>query len=303
MILIMNRSRGIALVLALAVASGCAGPSGGRQGDTGTVRVVATLYPLAAVAAAVGGDEARVANLTPAGAEPHDVELTPDQVDRLEDADLVLFVGSGFQPAIERTVGRLGPRAVDALTAVNDLRRPEAQGPTDPHVWLDPHLMGAITDRVAAEMARARPPARDRFEERAAAYRAELDQLDRDFSTGLATCRRRVVVTAHEAFGYLGRRYGLEVRAIAGLDPESEPNPARVASVVDEIKALGVTTVFHEARGPAEAAETVAREAGVRTAPLDPLETLSRAAENAGDDYVSVMRRNLAALRVALECS
>lgn len=299
----MRWSRTLPLLLALVAVGACADPGGGRQPGTGPVEVVATLYPLAAVATAVGGDDARVVNLTPAGAEPHDVELTADQVDRLEDADLVLFLGSDFQPAIERTAGRLGPRAVDALTAVKDLRRPEAQGPTDPHVWLDPQLMGAITDRVAAALAQARPPARARFEKRAAAYRAELDQLDREFSTGLVTCRRRVVVTAHEAFGYLGRRYDLDVRAIAGLDPESEPNPARVADVVDEIKSLGVTTVFHEAQGPAEAAETVAREAGVRTAPLDPLETLGPASRAAGDDYLSVMRRNLEALRAALECS
>ncbi len=108
-------------------------------------------------------------------------------------------------------------------------------------------------------------------------------------------------MTSHEAFGYLGDRYGLEVVGISGISPSQEPDPAALAEIADLVEQRGVTTVYTETLVDPAVAETVADEAGVDTAVLDPLEGLSDA--SAGDDYLDVMRANAEVLREGQSCS
>jgi zinc transport system substrate-binding protein len=109
-------------------------------------------------------------------------------------------------------------------------------------------------------------------------------------------------VTAHDAFGYLAARYGLEVLPIMGLSPEAEPTPRDLEESVSLVEQRDVTTVFVEPLLSREVGETVAREAGVETAVLDPLEGLTEEQLAAGENYFSVMEANLEALRAGLGC-
>jgi zinc transport system substrate-binding protein len=257
----------------------------------------------------VGGDLVDVANLTPAGSEPHDLELTSRQVDRLQDAALVLYLGQGFQPAVEEIAeDRDGP-SVDLLASLPLVREAEAHdddgedGPLDPHFWLDPTLMSVAVDEIEQALAEVAPEHAATFAANADEYRARLADLDAEFQSALANCARRVFVTSHAAFSYLARRYDLEQRPIAGLSPESEPAPERLDELADLIAVEGVTTVFYEALVDPDVAETLAREAGVETAVLNPLEGLTDEDVEAGRDYIAVMRDNLAALAAALGCA
>lgn len=259
--------------------------------------VVAAFYPLAWAVAQVGGDHVKVRNLTPAGAEPHDLELTPDQRDVIEDAALVVVLGGGFQPAVEDAAAdRDGPTL--RVHAALDLRA------DDPHVWLDPVLMADVVDEVVRALARADPHHAAEYRANAAGARADLAELDTAFRTGLADCERDLVVTAHDAFGYLTRRYGLRQEPMAGISPDAEPNPDRLADLTDLVEREGVTTVFTEVLASPKVARTLAREAGgVKVAVLDPLEGLTEEQLDDGADYLSEMRANLDALRRALGCT
>jgi zinc transport system substrate-binding protein len=270
----------VSVALAL-VLSGCGGDS--AAGDR--TRVVAAFYPLAWAAEQVGGSGVEVVNLTPAGVEPHDLELTPRDVVRIRDADLVLYLGDGFMPGLEDAVaGR--ENALDLLAGKRLRGR-------DPHVWLAPRRLAG----VAREIGRALgdPTAADPVVR-------ELDALDAEYREGLARCARREIVTSHAAFGYLADAYDLEQVALTGLSPEAEPTPRRLEELVDEVRARGASTVFFETLVSPRLAETVARDAGASVASLDPLEGLSADAIEDGRDYVSVMRDNLATLREALGC-
>lgn len=293
MILISRQRRVAALLAALLAAGGaCAGDEGDENG--GRVTVVAAFYPLAEAASAVGGDRVAVTNLTPPGAEPHDVELATDDLDDIEDADLLVHLGAGFQPAVEDVADRAG-RSLDALGAV------EAGG-DDPHVWLDPTNLAAIATAIAGALADVDPDGADAYRANAAAYVDALDALDRELRDGLASCARRVVVTAHDAFGHLAARYDLEQVGVAGVSPEDEPDPARLDELADLVEREGVTTIFTESLLPPDIAETLAREVGVEVAVLDPIEGLSDDRLADGATYTTVMRENLAALRAALDC-
>jgi zinc transport system substrate-binding protein len=283
------------LVLACIVVSiaGCGDTKAGSGNAEKTV--VAAFYPLAWAAAQVGGGRNEVVNLTPPGAEPHDIELTPKDVEKVRAADLVLYLGRGFQPALQKAVeSRSGP-SLDLLERQNLLAgADEEQGAYDPHVWLDPARFAEMVSAIGSELGR---------EEAAAGLSSELRALDEELAAGFAACRRHEFVTSHAAFGYLAKRYGLRQIALTGLSPEAEPSARDLEALIDEVKRSGATTVFFETLVSPKLAETVAREAGVMTAVLNPLEGLTADEVAAGDDYFSVMRANLAALRDALGCS
>ena len=278
------------LAFVLSALAGCGG-----SGDAGNApTVVASFYPLAWVAERVAAPGTRVVDLTPAGAEPHDLELTPRDLETLQDADLVLYLSHGFQPAVEKAMeGRSGP-SLDLL-ATQALRPGGEEGATaDPHVWLDPSRLARIAIAVGERLHRERA-ARD--------LAADLRALDRQFRRGLAHCRRHEIVTSHAAFGYLADRYGLDQVALTGLSPEVEPSPRDIEKLVDDVRRSGATVVFSEKLLSPRLAQTIAREAGAATAVLDPIEGLTKDEVDAGEDYVSRMRWNLATLRKALGCS
>jgi zinc transport system substrate-binding protein len=282
----------MAWFLAAAVVLLALGGCGSAPGHT-SPSVVAGFYPLAEAATRVGGADTRVSNITPSGAEPHDLELTARQAERVLDADLVILLGRGFQPAIEKLAARRDGPTLELLQ-----RLPVERTNRDPHVWLDPELMRAIAREIAVALRRLEPRAADVIDANADRYDAELSALADRFRSGLASCERHEIVTSHDAFGYLARRFGLRQHAISGLSPESEPDPAKLAELADLVRRDGLTTIFTEELVSPRVAESLAREAGVRTAVLDPIEGIA----HAGDDYVRVMERNLATLREALAC-
>ncbi len=288
----------VLLVTAAVLAAGC-GSSGGGSTSGGKPRVVAAFYPVAEAARRVGGARVAVTNLTPAGAEPHDLELTPDEVDELQDARLVLVMGHDFQPAVERTAAQRDEATVELLDHLPLARR----GALDPHVWLDPVLYGDLVTEVQRALVKADPAGRAEYERNAVAFRREIDRVGARYAAGLRDCARRTVVTAHEAFGYLARRYGLRQEAIAGIAPDQEPSASRIATLADLVDRQGVTTIFTEELVSRRVADALAREAGgVRTETLNPLEGLTEKEQQRGDDWATVMDANLVKLRAALGC-
>jgi zinc transport system substrate-binding protein len=280
----------VALVLMLA-AGGCGGAAA-----TSGVTVVAAFYPLAWVAEQVGGSRVHVVDLTPSGAEPHDLELTPGDTRAIQDADLVLYLGDGFQPAVEKAAEDRNGRSVDLLAGQKLAPEHTEGGGTvaaDPHVWLDPTRLAAMATAVGRALRRPRA---------AANLASRLAALDAEMRAGLASCRRREIVASHAAFGYVARRYGLEQIALTGLSPEAEPGPRDLERLVRDVERSGATTVFFEPLVSPRLADTIAREARVRTAILDPLEGLTPGETSAGDGYFSIMRTNLRTLRKALGC-
>lgn len=287
----MRRRPALLLIVALAVTGTSCSSDGGSGAGDGRIRVVASFFPLAELARGIGGPDVEVTDLTPAGVEPHDLEPSSREVDAIEDADVVLYVGGGFQPGVERAVARArGGRHVDLAKGL-----PGAI-PDDPHVWLDPGMALELADRVHRALSDAHEPKRDELRSRYESYRARLEQLMVAYRTRLRTCDRRILVTTHDAFGYLARGYELEQHPLTGLTPDAEPDPKRLAQLADLVRARGVTTVFTEGAGSSKSAEALAREAGVGTAVLHTLETPTEGG------YLGGMQANLDALATGMGC-
>jgi zinc transport system substrate-binding protein len=316
-----SRRAGTALaVTALLLTAGCGSDDTGG-GDDGDLQVLAGFYPLEWAAERVGGERISVETLTPPGGEPHDLELTPRDVAAVEEADLLVYLG-GFQPALDEAAGSAGGDATWDVADAVDLVAGEGgehedegtdehadedesdhegeDGAVDPHFWLDPLRLADAGDALADRLTELDPEGADTYEANAAALRTDLEALDAEMSTGLGSCAVDTLVTAHDAFGYLAERYGLDVVGINGLSPSQEPSPSQLAAISRLVAERGVTTVYTEALVDPAVAETVAAEAGVRTAVLDPVEGLTD--DSAGDDYLEVMRANLATLQEGQSC-
>ena len=280
-----TRTAAAALILALVA---CSGGNGTDDGDR--IEVAAAFYPLEFLVERIGGDAVELTRLTKPGTEPHDVELSAQQVAAVADADVVVYL-DGFQPAVDAAVAdEAEDRGLDAAAAV--------ETGDDPHVWLDPVAYSAIAETVADALASRSPQHRAAIEERAEALQAELATLDDELRAGLKTCERTEIVTSHAAFGHLATAYGLREVAISGLSPEDEPSPGRLAEIADYAREHGVTTIFFEELVSPRTAKALASEVGATTAVLSPIEGPP---ENG--DYFTAMRANLAALRTALGCT
>jgi zinc transport system substrate-binding protein len=278
------------LIMIFAIAlSGLALACGGGNDSSGSRKtVVASFYPLAFAAEQIGGRTVSVENLTPPGAEPHDLEISPSDVGKIKSADVVLLLGHGFQPQLEDASGS-GPNVVPLLdTPSLDVHRDG-----DPHVWLDPIRYGRIVERVGAVLRRPAVVAR---------LVGRLNELDKEYRRGLAECARREIVTSHEAFAYLAERYGLRQIAITGLNPEAEATPQALRETVDAVRASHATTVYFERLVSPRLAETVARETDTKTAVLDPIEGLTDMEKKEGADYFTLMHTNLHSLQAGLGC-
>lgn len=274
---------------------------------TSSVTVVAAFYPVAYAAERVGGSRVQVTNLTPAGAEPHDLELTPKQFDQILDADVVFDMGHRFQPAVEKAAEeRDGPTVtlLDRLP-IHAKGKTVAEGDPsalDPHVWLDPVLMQHIVEDVKTALTNADPKGRAIYARNAAGFEQQLQALDQRYRADLANCATHVIVTSHEAFGYLAKRYDLQQQGVAGLSPDAEPDAKRIAQLTDLVKRDHISVVFTETLVSPRIADTLAREAGVTTDVLDPLEGLTDSKIAHGANYLTVMNTNLNKLSRALNC-
>ncbi len=320
-----------AAALSLGVLSACGGAESGGSAD-GKLAVTASFYPLEFLVEQIGGDHVDVTTLTGPGVEPHDLDITPRQTGQMSEADVLLYL-RGLQPAVDKAVDQAGVKnTVDAA----DLTTLEAHGSSsgdghdhgegdghdhgeeeghdhaeeegdghdhgdsglDPHVWLDPVKYAEMADGVGEALQKADPDHAADYRKNTEALTGKLKKLDQNYRDGLKNTDTRTFITTHAAFGYLAERYGLDQESIAGVDPESEPSPARMKELQKIAAQEKVTTVFFETLASDRTAKVLAEDTGLRTGVLDPLEGITDKSQ--GDDYLEVMEANLAALKKAL---
>ncbi|MFD7968794.1 metal ABC transporter substrate-binding protein [Streptomyces clavifer] len=314
-----------AAVLGLTTLSACSSSDAADRGSGDKLNVVASFYPMQFLAEEIGGSHVSVTTLTKPGVEPHDLELTPRQIGGLGDADLILFL-KGIQPAVDDAVAQSGvENTVDAakLTTLEnhgtevdghdhghdegeehaheegEEHAHEGEGAgADPHIWLDPVKYAEVAEGVGKSLEKADPDHAADYRKNTDTLVGELNALNTAYETGLKDTATTTFITTHSAFGYLAERYGLTQEGIAGIDPEAEPSPARINEIHGVAEKSRATTVFFETLASDKTAKTLAKDLGLKTGVLDPLEGITDKSE--GADYIEVMKSNLAALQKAL---
>jgi zinc transport system substrate-binding protein len=288
--MVLMRVRNLAPLLAALLAVPTAA-CGVLPSSDGRPTAVVSFYPLQFVTEQIAGGHVRIVDLTAPGVEPHDLELKVRQVAEIDQADVVVYE-SRLQPAVDDAVAQNAKdHALDVAPKV-DLQE------GNPHFWLDPLRLAQAAAAVEQRLARIDPTHAADYATNLAALDASLREIDRAFTQGLQDCERHVIVTSHDAFGYWSR-YGVHSASIAGLSPDAEPSAAHLTQLRSLIEEDHITTVFSETLASPKMADVLSHDLGLATAVLDPIEGV---AHGSSENYLSIMRTNLAALQRANGC-
>ena len=239
----------ILLITGVLLLSAC---GGGEVDDDGRPRILVTVGMLKDVVREIAGETARVEGLMGEGVDPHSFHPAASDVRRIQGADMILYVGHHLEGRLQGTFEELAERGhqVAAMAEHMDPARLllDEDGNTDPHVWMDVSLWMEVSGHVREQLTAWMPEHAETFQANHAAWVAELEALDREIEHLIATIpeENRVLITAHDAFGYFGRRYDIEVMGIQGLSTESEAGLRHLNRLVDLIVEREIPAVFVE---------------------------------------------------------
>src|SRR5262245_25479217 len=271
----MSRTRPLVALIVLCPLLAVPLPAtGGAAAAAGApITVVATTTQLQDFVRNVGGSRVRVAGLIRPNVDPHDYEPTPGDVTAVEKARVVVKNGVGLDDWLDRVVDAGGARArvIVASRGVRLARGGDDEPDGDPHIWFDPRNAAVMVGDIAAGLAAADPRGARGYRANAARYRAKLRALDRSLAAEVATvpAARRKLVTNHDAFGYLARRYGIRVvgAVIPSVSTRAEPSARELAELVETIRREGVRVIFPESSVDPKLERAIADEAGARVGP------------------------------------
>lgn len=276
-------------------------------------KIFTSFYPLYFLTKGLVGDTYEVKNLVPTGGEWHEYEPTPAQIQEMLHSHFVVMNGLWMEHYEEKLsteleknnvqFTRISEKLTDTIKIGEEEHYKEAthkwewhnHGPVDPHTWLSPKVMVQLAILLATEL-------RVSETETAKKFIAELKTLDTKYTETLKLCKKKELVTSHEAFAYLARDYRLTQIPVAGVEPDMEPSAQDVARIIDTTRKEKITTIFTEPLVSAKFTDTIARETGVNSAELHPVETLTPDEEKAGENYISIMEKNLGKIAEGLEC-
>src|ERR1051326_8173922 len=282
-------------------------PNTSQENQTKKLDVVASFFPLADFAKNVGGDYVSVTNITPAGAEPHDYEPTPQDIAKVYNAQLFIMNGNGVDAWGEKIQSDLESKGVTVVKMSDHLdslknNTPDENLQYDPHFWLNPVNAEKEVDLIADGLIKVDPSHKAEYNQNRENYKKQLADLDQEYKTGLSMCQQHLIVTSHNAFNYMANQYGLSTLYILGLTPDAEPSPKTIADVVNVAKQKNIKYIFFESLVSPKLAQPIASEVGAQTLELNPIEGFTDEEIANGKNYISQMKANLANLKIALEC-
>lgn len=266
--------------------------------NTKKLKVTTSFYPLTFLAERIGGELVEITDLTPAGVEPHDFEPSTRDIAELEKQDIILLNGGG----LEGYANKIQINSNQLKTSVVFVGQSLMNNSKNPHIWVDPVLYKREAEIVTAIFMKKDPIHKTTYVNNMNQLAQELDVLDKDFKKGLSNCKQDTIITSHEAFTYLAKRYKLQQFTLAGLSPEQEPSAKTLADIAQVAKTNKMRYIFFEELASPAVAETIAQEVGAQTLILNPLEGLTKEDEKAKKTYMSIQRMNMKNLRIALDC-
>ncbi len=270
--------------------------------------VAASIAPLCSLIHEVGGERVKVIQLIPNGANPHAYEPTPGEVKKLEEAQAIFLIGLGFDTMFERLLGDLKKtkavfsvsEGIEVLTDVFGHSHGEEEGEheeedekvgyPDPHVWVSLRNAQRIVQTITKALTQIDPEGKTVYEENAARYIRRLQELDEYFREKFASLRNRAFVASHNAWSYVARDYGLQLKGVIERAPEREPTPQEIAQLITLMREEGVKMVFAEVQFNQKLAQLLTQETGATIILLDPLGSFPE------KPYLELMKQNLTAI-------
>lgn len=284
--------------------------------DESRPTVSVSTFSLMESANAVAGNLVEVDPIIPLGSDAHMFSPNPSKVAEISKSALFVYNGAGFESWAENLKNTL-PKSVRSIDMSQNvaLMKSTAEsheehadekyhdhGTYDPHYWLDIDNMIKMTQIFDAEFSKLLPAKAEIFHGNAATYIGELQRLKAEYTSALAECKNRTLVSNHDAFGYLASTNKLEDVSVIGLSSDEQPSAKNIADIITTVKTHGVKTIFFEEFINDNVSQTIARETGAKAVALQPLENISEDELKSHQTYLTIMRENLKKLREAMEC-
>jgi ABC-type Zn uptake system ZnuABC Zn-binding protein ZnuA len=232
------------------------------------LNILAVETSLADIAQNVVGDRSEVDALMPIGVDPHGFEPTPGDVTRLVNADVLITNGAGLETSLDKLIQGVGGEHQVIEASAGLTARIGHEGEVDPHFWLDPNYVVRYVENIREGLIRADPEGSATYTANAAAYTAQLRELDSWIAAQVEKIptERRLLVTNHESLGYFADRYGFRIvgTILPSVSTGSSPSAQQVAALVEQIRADHVAAIFLETGANSQLAEQIAQEAGVQ---------------------------------------
>ncbi len=276
--------------------------------------IITTFYPVYEFTQQIVGNEAEVKLLIKSGTEVHDFDPSAKDIANIEEADSFIYANDNMETWVSDLKTNLDESnsKVNLISATKGMlllpgseenheeeeEEHEHEHGYDPHVWVSPYRAIMMVESLRDSLIAQYPDKKERFTENASAYISKLKELDQTYKETLSQAKQKSFVTQHKAFTYLALDYGLEQVSVSGLNSDSEPSATRLAELTKYIKDNKINYIYFEETVSSAVAETLAAETGVKTAVLNPLESLTSQAMEAGEDYISTMESNLKALQL-----
>ncbi|WP_417202154.1 metal ABC transporter substrate-binding protein [Acetoanaerobium sticklandii] len=275
--------------------------------------VYASFYPIYDFTNKIADDYINLKLIVPAGAEPHHYEISAKTMAELENADLILLNGLEFEPWADSLPESLSSKIISLGEEVNPLPYVEhshgehegeaenSHSEYDPHIWLDPLRASQMSEIIYENLSKLDSTNKAVYETNLKNLKDEFITLDSEYKQLEAIQNKKEIVVSHNAFSYLGERYGLEFHSLSGISPENEPSLKVLSEITDLVNKEGIRVLFFEELANDKIINTIADETGVESDVLYTIEGMTDDEVSAGEDYFSKMRLNLSKLKLAVE--
>lgn len=253
----------------------------------------------------IGGDNVRIVSSAPRGTNIHDIEPSAKDIATLSSARLFIIAGAGLDPWAEKIAPSLREKGITTIIMEErvpfDIQNENDKTP-DPHTWLDPLFLIKEVDALRDVLIDNDNINTEDYRANTKRLQQRLKTLHEEFTAGLAQCAKRDVIVSHNAFAYLGRQYNITFHSITGVTPEAEASAQRLRTLIDLAREKNISIILTEPLETDTLSQTLAAEIGAETAILHPLEGLTLAEQQRGENYFTIMQKNLSVLRDAMQC-
>ena len=276
------------------------------SGPSSKIAVLATFYPLYDFAQNVGGDKVSVSLLVPETVDVHDFEPTPSSITAVSSANVLIYNGAGLEPWIQNVVSSAGnPNLITVDTSQGITLLPvsaqfqQGNQTIDPHIWLNPENAKQQVNNILQGLIKADPADTQYFTDNANVYEAKLDELNTEAINATTNTATNVFVTFHEAFAYFAKQYNVTQLSILGPF-EEEPNPTDIQNVITAINQYHLKYVGYESLENPAISQSISSQTNATLINMNPIEGLTTQEKANGDNYISLMKQDIANIHLAL---
>lgn len=296
----MKKYISIVLIIAISLLVGCANDNTTKKDTDGKLVVYTSFYPQYYLAKEIGKDKIDIHSIVPNGVEPHDFEPSMKQIKEVQNANIVVYNGADMEHWMDKLLETIDKKKVDIINSSEFVELVKLEGRPDPHIWLDPLNMDKIGLEIKNSLVKMDEKNQEFYEKNYAELSSKLQKLNEEYEAVLKDKKRDTILVSHSAFTYITEKYDIEQISVTGISPEEEPSPKVISELIDIAKTKELEYIFLETLASPKTADIIAEEAKLEVLTLNPLEGLTKKEENNGEDYISIMEKNLENLKKAL---